>query len=532
MNITITSFIILVLSTAAFGQSNLVKETTTQGITEKIFDINKDGKGDLVEVVKNKQVIEIKEDIDFDGNFDRKTSFYHDPSDEYFKIIEESAGKNRPRRISSYWKDKKDKKTYSLVQVDQNNDGKWDTQYKRASDTFQKREECNQADSLLSTINDLADSALDAVSLSDDYVLTKWGHQIHKSCLEGDDGGWFLLQTERAISEGLSCLDGLSKNGGRGAGRNLTLLNSLLSRKNVQIICNEPGYDWGEGTVAHATSSGKDDKAFLKHPGISMNPRILTDYKSNGPNGITEFKKTIFHEQLHNLGYLHNHDIEYPYACETCCFPENENSAVTEAACKVCSGNYAGNTDIAYIRDITSFGALRYNSSHAVSATLAHIKENPDSIEGMGYLALNLSGIFDPVGGQLAEKVMLDAKNLTSEQRALLDKAKKYNDSELFKNYQSSSKIVADAYYEAYKSGDPLNALKQVSAQLDTLKTQFNRTSMSQANEQYVRDGVRDHLKKLIYDIWLYDYSGKITDAKTKEELGTLAYTVFKELYP
>ena len=217
MNYFITLIIILI-SSSAWSRSN-TKENT--------FDINKDGKTDLIEIVEDNRTIEIREDVNFDGTYDRKTSFFHAPEAKYFKIIEETAGKTRPSRRSSYWHDKKDLRTYSLVQLDRNNDGKWDTQYKRSSERFQKREDCNEATPGLGLINELAKFSFDVASQADEYLETKWGHRIHKSCLGNDQKDWFLAQTEQAITVGLSCLESLSKKGGK-AGLGLDQVLSVI----------------------------------------------------------------------------------------------------------------------------------------------------------------------------------------------------------------------------------------------------------------------------------------------------------------
>lgn len=227
--------------------------------------------------------------------------------------------------------------------------------------------------------------------MSDEFHTSSWGHKIHKSCLDKGDKDWFLKNTEKAIKQGMSCLARLSSSGGKGAARNHVSLSNLLQQKNVQVICNEAGYDWGSATLAHATTSKSDKSSQLKHPGISFNPAAVADFRKKGKSGDLEFVSTMFHEQLHNLGYLHGHDVEYPYTCEKCCFPGDDDSEeVKSIACKICSGNYGGSNDVAYLKDITSFGQATFSKDQALATNLRYLKENPANVSGLSYLALNL----------------------------------------------------------------------------------------------------------------------------------------------
>jgi hypothetical protein len=490
---------------------------------EKSFDTNADGKIDFVEVIVNKIVIERKEDLNNDGVFDRQTLFYPETTHEYFKVIEEKPYGPNPRKRISYWHEPKLKKSFSLTQIDENNDGKWDKEIKSSSDMFQKKEECSEEDALMK----LANTSMQAASLSDEYHQTTWGHQIHKSCLDNNNKDWFLQNTEKAIKGGMSCLEELGKSGGNGALKNHISLNNILQQNNVQIICNESSYDWGTSTIAHATTSSDTQNTSLKHPGISFNPASVAKYKSQGNNGENEFVRTVFHEQLHNLGYLHGHDIEYPYACEKCCFPDSSESYEQKnLACNICSGNYSGSTDIKYLRDITNYGISNYDTSHGVSTSIKYLQTKPGDIGGLSYLALNLSGVFDPVGVHLAAKIR-SADKPDDTLMKVLDQAESYNGSALFKPYEASSKIIADAFYVSFRSGDPATALALLKKEAPLIIKEMRKVP-SEEDSKYVADSLKAGIKKLVYTVWLDEYTGNSKDPALKKKLSDESYELVK----
>lgn len=490
---------------------------------EKSFDLNSDGKIDFVEVTLNKILIERKEDLNNDGTFDRQTLFYPETSHEFFKVVEEKKHGTHPGKRISYWHDPVKKKTFSLTQIDENNDGKWDKEFRSSSEIVQHKDECSEEDALAT----LARTATEAASLSDEYYQTSWGHQIHKSCLENNNKDWFLENTEKAIKGGMACLDRLGKSGGTGAQKNHISLDNILQQKNVQVICNENSYDWGSSTLAYATTSSDNKNSLLKHPGISLNPTTAGNYKRQGKQGDNEFVRTMFHEQLHNLGYLHGHDIEYPYACEKCCFPESSDSAdKTSIACNVCSGNYSGSTDVNYLRDITSFGISNYNTSHGISTSIKYLMTRPGDVSGLSYLALNLSGIFDPVGVHLAAKIRASDKPDASQVK-ILDEAQNYEASDIFKPYEASSRIVADAFYESFRSQNPASALALLKKEATLIKRELSQKPKEE-DSRYVAESVKAGIKKLVYTVWLDGYSGKSNDPALKKQLDTEAYDLVK----
>ena len=95
----------------------------------------------------------------------------------------------------------------------------------------------------------------------------------------------------------------------------------------------------------------------LHHPYVSYDPQlVLGDSEYKGKVVFyEELKAATFHELFHTIGYLHGPSIEYPYACEECCFPMYPD--VKELACRLCSEDYSSVSDQRYIKDLKAYAA-------------------------------------------------------------------------------------------------------------------------------------------------------------------------------
>jgi hypothetical protein len=175
-----------------------------------------------------------------------------------------------------------------------------------------------------------------------------FGYQIDGGCLSKWGGGFpnFVKET---MNKGMQCLGGLAKkspgiNGISGAARNLKGLANLMAGNKISLVCTDLGYDW-DGVAGHASTSPKDklDSHSVSHPYFSLSPNVQRTNSKFTADDKRELAKTIFHEQLHNLGYRHNGEKEeFPYTCEACCFGDfsTGNEKEKEAACKVCTEDY------------------------------------------------------------------------------------------------------------------------------------------------------------------------------------------------
>ena len=83
-----------------------------------------------------------------------------------------------------------------------------------------------------------------------------------------------------------------------------------------------------------------------------LNPSYPKGGKNLSGKQILDLKRTLFHEQLHNLGHTHNESVEFMYACEKCCFEgfwtdmlRNIHLDKDRIECKICRGDYLSNND-------------------------------------------------------------------------------------------------------------------------------------------------------------------------------------------
>lgn len=487
-------------------------------------DLNNDGKVDFQEKFENKILVERLEDLDFNGTFDRQTLFPPE-AEEYIKIVNVSAYGIYPKQRITFWNDQKLKRTFSLIQIDKNNDGKWDSESLSSSDQTAHKDNCGDG----GPVAEFAVNGMKAGEMSNEYTRTSWGHKIHKSCLDNNKGDWFLKNTEEAMNVGMACLSELAKSGGMGAAKNHASLKNLLAQKNVEIVCNETIYKWGSDTLAHATLSASPEDlkgTSLKHPGISFNSKFFSQHMSGKKEDLLDFKRTLFHEQLHNLGYPHNEDVEYAYTCEKCCFPGEDSKEATEAACRVCSGNYSDMGDIQYLKDMTEFGRLNFDKREALSAARKAMKKNPGNMEIMTLMTSNLSGYFNSIGPELAVR-LLKTQKLSPDEAKMLNDTLEFRQDEVHKYYVKTSKVVADAVFESYVSRDPAAALEALKKAAPAINKELDSKNKFK-NSKYVVENIDRNIRDLIYDVWLNKNYGKITDKAEQERLNNEAYKLAK----
>ena len=222
----------------------------------------------------------------------------------------------------------------------------------------------------------------------DQYMTQSGGHIIHKSCFDNFGKGNFLNAYNKAFGEGFSCLKRLEEKfqNKKGRGGSLALKNALKLQSlwengdnPLSIVCNEfnvksdgimlsePGEIdsiWvNNGKVAHAARASSDASdetgTGVSHPFISINPffKIKSNLSEKKVKRLYKsVSASIFHEALHNIGYVHGEPIEVAYSCETCCMNPREKSKKTrDLACKICTGDYKGPDDMEYKLDILQF---------------------------------------------------------------------------------------------------------------------------------------------------------------------------------
>lgn len=186
-----------------------------------------------------------------------------------------------------------------------------------------------------------------------DFLVKDFG-RIHRSCLERF-GGKFITALEEGTTEGLACLKKLAS---PAADKNLQLLRNLFASNKLVYFCAEHSKDWKKSHLfAHASINEESNLPIegIQHPYVSYDPQLVlldSEYKGRIETYET-LKAGSFHELFHNIGYVHGITIEYPYACEECCFPAYGN--VREIACKLCAGDYQGIGDRRFLADLKEY---------------------------------------------------------------------------------------------------------------------------------------------------------------------------------
>jgi hypothetical protein len=92
-------------------------------------------------------------------------------------------------------------------------------------------------------------------------------------------------------------------------------------------------------------------------------------------------QEELFHELFHNLGYKHGEGIDFPYLCDSCCFPDkglSANDALKARTCEMCAGKTLAPSRRDYISALTD----AIDSSEGRGMT------------GFGYLTFHLASKF------------------------------------------------------------------------------------------------------------------------------------------
>lgn len=483
----------------------------------KKVDINGDGKVDRFEIYQGTQLIRIDEDRNGDGKIDYKTIL---KSDDFVKQTQQDTnfdGKfNRIETFRSGTGKKYEGKIRIKIQVDKDHDGKFEIEYQTVVDKVQRSvgAPCPQP-SILDEGLTLLEKATNYISskLNNGYIPTGKGHLVDPGCAKkwGDNFNDIL---NGAISEGLQCLKklGASTQGQTGSDRLAYELENLLSKGNITVSCTAYEGDEQKWAAVMAYASADPSSVMIdgqnnsiKHPYMMINPNYPNaDNEAQLQSEISELRKTIFHEQIHNLGFGHNDDIEYSFACEDCCLSYEEGEDAKKqvaAACKVCQGNYTDRADINYLRDMMSYGSTEYLHGFTQSATLNYIKENPDDPKGVAYMAKAFINDNNPMGYFIAIEYNKKglAKNDPEAQKILDEIISNAN----MANYadQKSARVIGGAIYMTYVEKNSNLALKL----LEKYKGEITNSLKSFEDEAFV-DETKSSLDKLMNDLYFNDY--------------------------
>lgn len=511
--------LIFLASSFVFAQSETVKK----------IDLNKNGKMDRFEYFMGEKLIRIEEDRNGDGRIDFKTFFDHKT---YYQIeLQDADYDGKFERKRSYLA-LPGHKSKLINELDKNGDGIYEIKYNSVSSNIQKQS-CEQK-IVDAEILELSKASLKAVAKSQNGLLpTGLGYKVDQACYSkwGNDFNKILKDS---VQGGLKCLSDLDKkvSDGKtvsGALRNAYGLTQIMENDGISLMCSESDYDWS-GTAGHASVTSMEkikgpDGKDLPHPFLSINPN---DPKTKAPTDareLLEFKKTIFHETLHNLGYRHNEDMEYSYTCETCCFGE-ESKEVKDNACKLCTGNYKNINDITYIQDFLEFSQLNYMEKRGVTAVTNYLKENDKSVGGISMMAYATSGVFNPIGSELGKIISSNNLNPSEADKKYLDKAK---DTEYYAGLSkttTSSKAIASTIYELYYNKSDSAALDNLEKNKEAIKKELDELKKdTKDHSKYVYEDMKKVLDNVIDDMWLNKYpSGDVEGNKSPDR----AYELYK----
>ena len=490
-------------------------------------DLNQDKKIDRIETYKNDVLITVERSTNFSGRFDETILYYNYTSSrepvEIQKLDTNSDGK--VDKIVTSYEDRDLGLLVYTTEVDADFDGKFE---KKWTSHTKLKQEANciigfglENSPLLSLDKDLKKVRY---SLDNGYVKTGWGYNIHQSCLDKWGARKFPALLKETMQKGLQCFSRLAEENKlenpklpNGAYQNLKNLQYLLKTKPVTLTCAEKKYDW-EGTLGNASTSPADKIESLNiiHPYVSLNPNPKTKSEEGQLAG------TIFHEQLHNLGYRHGKDIEYPYACEVCCIMKDEGEN-TANACKICRGAYNGTSDKRYVLDTIAFGKSSYNLKIASKAVLEYQKEFPKDRFGIFAYAYASSGVFDPVGMELGKILKEKIVNRTKEEDALLDKSLEYQDDKTLKAVSPYSKLAAQVHYLIYFEQDKTAAMALLEKEKEKIKNLLRlKANVKIDEENYVYTSI---IKKLDDDLSSMSFSKNPQDA----DVSNKAYKMLKD---
>lgn len=507
-------------------------------------DLNDDQKVDQVNYSdESGRLFKSKLDKNFDGFFEEEISYFQYVNDTSPVSIshfdQNKSGKNEIKL--SIYKNIALGKLIFVKEISQNDNGLFDLKVV----TYDELTQTTDLDQCLSTIiprelriEELNKSVSNINSrLNQGFVITDFGYKLHQSCLEKWGADNFIGMLKNGMGKGMACLKKLAvenkknKTSENGALYNLLKLTNLMKGNNISIVCNEDKFNW-EATAAHASTDDTDkiQNPKVNHPFISVNstyPKVKSRPEKDEVSFMTSI---LFHEQLHNLGIKHGEGIEYPYACDECCFSgddlkPNERDK-KESACRICSGNYKSASDKKYVMDMVDWGQKAYKQDRAARAVLKYQRENPKERVGMFMYADATSGIFNPVGIEVAKALSKKYAKLSKEEAEMLERSLKYKDVDDLKDLAVvvPSQAVAEAtlsYYQDNQADKALEAIKNKKTDiLAIIKAEANISG----NRKYVYSDIKDKTKKILSDIWLMDYPN--TSKKESSE----AYKLLTEL--
>ena len=325
------------------------------------FDFNLDGKPDHLITIRNSKILSEKVDRNFDSIFEMghlydqvsglKTSYSE------VEHSTESLSKNGDlfKKIQVKGSQTTHQHIFPLLQA---------SSEKKSCYDHKSRE------SILGASNKfISELASGVINTENDFSYFSEKFKVHESCIDK----WGKSTTKRMISnvfkKGISCLENLAQK--KINNESVPEVYLILNRFNLHqqgklkptsLICHEVKGDWKRSRAKSSSreylSEGMrltpEGLAEIHHPFITVSPEIENGlFGFNMKLNENELTGIIFHELIHNYGFLHGDGIDLSYACETCCFEGNMKAK--EVACRVCTGAYTTDDDANYLLDIAMY---------------------------------------------------------------------------------------------------------------------------------------------------------------------------------
>lgn len=511
---------IFLLTILAFTSLNAYTiQPSTENIKNITSDQNGDGKTDRIETYENNQLKKVAIDSNYQGQMNEWITYFSSTSpDQPIETREQDTnGDKKIDRIEKTYQDPSNDLLIITTTIDPSFNGIFSRSWTSSSKLIQKKDQSDcvgqvgsESPVLLKLIHNV-DSA--KYILEKGFYNTNWGYKIHQSCLDKWGARDFPNLLKSSLTKGLQCLERLAKENIKqnpkmtnGASNNLQKLNSLLKTNGVSIVCNEKNYNWTD-TAAHASTSPNEviKELGVKHPFISLN----TNSPKTPPKATSEENEelmlTLFHEQLHNLGIRHNENIEFPYACETCCVKKEEGEKTLDA-CKICSGGYSGTNDKNYLIDLIKWGKSSDQSDRAAAALVKFQKEYPQDRFGLFAFADASSGIFSPVGVELGKLLKDKFLNLSNQELHFFNNSQEFAKVKNLKAVSPLSKVIAQSYISLYYDKNKNTVLDQLEKNKSEIKTLLQQLDHTQDNNKYIYGEMKNKVANILKDIWLDGY--------------------------
>ncbi len=524
MNKYLVCLIALVVSFSGEAALKIVLKTEkiSNGDKKISLDMNQDGKADTFQIFHNDQMISQESETKYDGKVNEWITYSDYVSDKSPVVVtkRDTNGDGKIDYVESVYKIPSRNQMVTTFETDTKFSGTFDRTWTNVTELIQKKDQATPCENAIPA-EPLVETLLKNVNkaqsqMNDGFIVNDYGYRIHKSCLDNWGATEFTSMMNETAKKGFSCLDKLAKanektdpSAPNGAKKNMVGLAALLQTSGISIVCGEKDYSW-TGTAGHASTSPdesiKDPR--VRHPFVSISPNDPKEKRKATKDEKNELVKTLFHEQLHNLGIKHNEaSIEYPYTCETCCLPAAEDKkSEVDLACKICSGVYDNNKDPRYLTDMIAWSKESYKEDRAEKAVIAYQQANPNSRFGLFAYADAAAGTFSPVGVEIAKILKTKFPERTAEEEGFLNRSL---DKDYFDHNKKASRyanVVAEAHIALYYEQDESKVMAYLEKNKSVLKEMLARKESAKENDKYVMETITNQMSSIMKSIWMKGY--------------------------